>query len=672
MALSSMAVPGVVRRAGMAALLLTSVAVAAATLTPDQRAWYGARLGIGGSGAMMASQPMPDAIGEALLRWRRLRQADSYAFTDYAGFLLSYPGWPGEDGLRRAAERRLSLENPPPGDVIRFFDRFAPLTASAHARYADALLATGRRQDAEIAARAAWTRGLASPEDEARLLGNFGMAFTPSDQDLRMDRLLWDKSTAAAARQIARVTPAQAGPFLARLHLQQRDPLAASDPAFPRDAGWLTDRANWLRGSSRLIDARALLAQPLTLDRPPLKAEAWLETLLALARGAAADGQQATAYNIARQADTAFAIGTDVSQRSLGERDDYTSLVWLGATAAMKSLGRPADAVRLFDRYAAAAKSPQTRTRGLYWAGRAALAAGNQAAATNYFTLAAANPDQFYGQLAAERLGRPASVPQPDPIAIDPATRAAFAESTIVRAATMLGEIGDYADQSLFLRAIAANADSERDHALAAELARSINRPDLGVMVARNARNTGVSDFVPTGFPEVPVPPTAQGMWVMVHAISRQESQFDRNAVSRVGARGLMQLMPATARQVATRLGLPFDQGRLTSDPAYNIMLGSAFFQTLLDRYGGNHVLAVASYNAGPGNVNKWLAANGDPRMPGVDVLDWIEAIPFSETRGYVQRVLENAVVYDALNPQYARMPRQNRLSAYLGKRMPG
>jgi soluble lytic murein transglycosylase len=154
----------------------------------------------------------------------------------------------------------------------------------------------------------------------------------------------------------------------------------------------------------------------------------------------------------------------------------------------------------------------------------------------------------------------------------------------------------------------------------------------------------------------------------MIHAIMRQESQFDRNAVSHAGARGMMQLMPATAREWAGKTGQPYDYMRLTTDPAYNMSIGTAYFAMLLDRYGGNHVLAVAAYNAGPGNVAKWIAANGDPRLPGADVVAWIEAIPLSETRHYVQHVLENAVVYDLLNSDKARMPAQNRLSAYLGK----
>ena len=160
--------------------------------------------------------------------------------------------------------------------------------------------------------------------------------------------------------------------------------------------------------------------------------------------------------------------------------------------------------------------------------------------------------------------------------------------------------------------------------------------------------------------------------WTMIHAIARQESQFDREAMSPVGARGLTQLMPATAKEQAGKLGLPWDPNRLTEDIGYNVMIGSSFFDRMLNYYQGNYVLAVASYNAGPGNVNKFIRANGDPRQPGVDVVDWIEAIPLTETRAYVQKVLENAVVYDLFNPERARTPQKDRLSYYLGKKDAG
>jgi soluble lytic murein transglycosylase len=160
-------------------------------------------------------------------------------------------------------------------------------------------------------------------------------------------------------------------------------------------------------------------------------------------------------------------------------------------------------------------------------------------------------------------------------------------------------------------------------------------------------------------------------MWSMTHGITRQESSFDKSAVSFAGARGMMQLMPGTAREQAGKMGMAYDYYRLTSDPAYNVSLGSAYYARLLNIWGGNHVLAVASYNAGAGNVRKWVNAYGDPRQPGTDVVRWIERIPFTETRGYVQRVLENSVVYDRLNPQTAAATPVH-LSTYLGKSRPG
>ncbi|MFM6854733.1 MAG: lytic transglycosylase domain-containing protein, partial [Sphingopyxis sp.] len=206
---------------------------------------------------------------------------------------------------------------------------------------------------------------------------------------------------------------------------------------------------------------------------------------------------------------------------------------------------------------------------------------------------------------------------------------------------------------------------------LAAELAAQIGRPDLNVWMGRSARLNGHPDFVPAGFPTVSVPNALQSQWTFIHAISRQESSFDRAATSPVGARGQMQLMPGTAREQAARLGLGYDFSRLTTDTDYNMMLGSDYFGRMLNYFGGSYPLAVAAYNAGPGNVNRWLTSIGDPRTGSIAMLDWIEAVPLSETRGYVQRVLENAVVYESMRPGTTG-PQRNMLSRYLGKSQPG
>ncbi|SFS10129.1 lytic transglycosylase domain-containing protein [Sphingomonas jatrophae] len=620
------------------------------------------------------ASPGPDAaIGPAVNEWNRLRQSDNLPFADYARFLMAHTGWPGEAAMRRAAERQLKPDQIDAATVAAYFTRFEPTTVAGRTRQAEALRGLGRTAEANAAARAAWVAGPASSDDEARLFAFFNPVFTPEDQDRRMEVLLWARATASAERQLARVASPRRALYAARLAMLSKAPGAgALQPALASDAGFVVDRAMWLRDGGQSVAARNWLAGPMQLSGAPIAAEPYLDALLIFAQGAANDNQGSLAYGIAQKADFAFAPGTAVRERPLAERDPYTSLVWLGGDVALRKLNRPRDAAAMFQRYARAALTPSTQTKGLYWAARSLAQAGDAAAAQALFTEAAGHGDTFYGQLAAERLGRaPGMPPAPPATTPDPTARAAFDRSDLVRAARWLGSQGRWADQTTFLRQIAANAKTQTDHLLAVDLSRSIGRPDLGVMVARNAR-LGTADPVRFGFPQIAVPGPAEPLWTMVHAISRQESMFDREATSRVGAKGLMQLMPATAREQAGKIGLPYDYDRLTRDPQYNLLLGSSFYKRLLDSYGGSHVLAVAAYNAGPGNVRKFINANGDPRMPGVDVLQWIEAIPLTETRGYVQRVLENAVVYDALNPARARMPAQNRLSAYLGKRTAG
>ena len=649
--------------------VILSAAALAATLTPS----------LPGGGTMVPATPATSstsatALDAALLNWDRLSQSDSLGFGEYASFLLAHPGWPGEARMRRLAESKADPAFEVPALVVSFFTRFPPNSASGKARYADALMITGREAEATQAARSAWTGGNLAPDVETRLMARFGRNFTATDHDQRMERLLTERATGAAARQLPLVSAARQPIYSARLAMQMKSPDAqASLSGGMNDPGFIIDRARWLNDSGRWMDARSSLASPMQLSAPPLDARRWIASLLEFAQASANDNQSSTALGIALNADKAFAPGTNIRETDLGTRDVYTSLVWLGGQMALKRLGRPADAVTLFDRYARAAKTPQTQTKGLYWAGRAALAAGDSARATAYFQSAAQHGDQFYGQLAAERVSVPVGIiPQPLPVEITGATRTSFEASELVQAARLLGQRGQWRDQTLFLRTIAENVTTEADHVRAADLARKIGRPDLGVMVSRAWRNSGGGDPIRVGFPELAIPQPYQRQWTMIHAITRQESQFDRQIVSSAGARGLMQLMPRTAQDTAGKIGIIYDFDRLTSDPTYNIMLGSTFFANMLDSFGGNYVLAVAAYNAGPGNVRKWLAANGDPRTSNVDVIDWIEAIPFTETRGYVQRVLENAVVYDTLNPGTAVMPKQNRLSAYLGKNNPG
>jgi len=618
------------------------------------------------------------ALSIAISEWNAVRQSDALPFSSYARFLIAHPGWPGEAAIRKSAERALRVDAEDPQLVAAYFGRFAPASATSALRQAEALDAIGRRDEARAAARRAWTMGALTPVDESRLVTRWPGLLSSADHDTRMERLLWSRATTLAARQLSLTSPSRQPQFDARLAMQARAPDAATKLSYVAasatgDPGMIIDRVVWLRLTGQEYAAQALLAAPRRLNVPPLDAERWLETMVAVARNASAQGQQQTAFDIARQVEDIYPAGTVVRDQPFGERDEYTNATWLAGTLAMNKLGRPVDAIRMFDLYARAARSPQTRSKGLYWAGRAAEAAGRRTDASAYYANAAQMFDQFYGQLAAERLGRAPAIPAvTNRVEISQNQREAFFNCEIVRAVQILGMRGDRPAQTLFVRQIAQAASSDVDHVLAVELATRIARPDLSVMVGRSPGINGYDDYVRAGFPVVPLPEEARDNWTMVHAISRQESQFDRAAISRAGARGYMQLMPGTARETAVKIGASYDLNGLTNDPAYNIRLGNWYFSRLMDTYGGSYPLAVAAYNAGPGNVNKWLRANGDPRNGSVDILQWIEAIPLTETRGYVQRVLENAVVYDLIDPTKARVRTTTPLSTYLGKRTPG
>ncbi len=634
---------------------------------------------------LMAAQPTrsvavvnDSALAVAISEWNAVRQSDALPFSSYARFLVAHPGWPGEAAIRKSAERALRIDAEDPQLVAAYFGRFTPASATSTLRQAEALDAIGRRDEAKSVARRAWTMGALSADDESRLVTRWPGLLSTTDHDARMERLLWNRATPFAARQLSLTSPSRQPHFDARVAMQAKAPDAASKLGYVAasatgDPGFLIDRVTWLRLSGQEYAAQALLAAPRRLNAPPLDPERWLDVIVAVARNAVAQGQVQTAFDIARQVEDTYPAGTIVRDRPIGERDEYTNATWLAGTTALNRLARPADAIRMFDLYAKAARSPQTRAKGLYWAGRAAEAAGRRDVSQSYYTNAAVQFDQFYGQLATERLGRvPAIPPVTSTVEISRNDREAFFNQEIVRAVQILGQRGDHQTQTLFVRQIAQAATSDVDHVLAVELAQRIVRPDLAVMIGRSAGINGHDNYVRAGFPVVPLPEEAQSNWTIVHAISRQESQFDRAAVSHAGARGYMQLMPGTARETAVKIGASYSLGALMTDPAYNIRLGNDYISRMMSYYNGSYPLAVAAYNAGPGNVNKWLRANGDPRNGSVDILQWIEAIPLTETRGYVQRVLENAVVYDLIDPSKARMRSNTPLSSYLGKRTPG
>lgn len=663
---------------GLASAVALSGPVLAA-LTGAQRNWYAAKLADHSRSSYASpAGPMPDAIepvAETLVQWDRLRREDySTSFSEISNFLRQHPGWPLEMQLRRRAERLIDATTPP-ADRLAFFAAHPPLSAAAKYRAAEAWLATGRRDEAVRFARQAWISDGLPLNLEAELTAKFFAALTPEDHYARADRLLWSGQSSAAIRMGALIPESRRALIDTRLALKSDAPgaaerLAVLSPVDRTDPGLLADQANWLRRGFQTLQARALLADTAIAQGAPIDPVRWMQLRREVARSAAADGQYDLAYRIAANHRT-FPLGRPLNSWSDAERDVYTDLEFLAGWTALKTLNQPARAVDNFQNYRNAAKSPLTQARGDYWAGRAAEAAGSPAQARRFYESAARHPDYFFGQLAGERLDKPLVLPAPAPIVPSTQARQKFEASELVKAARLLGELGDRSRQTIFLKQLVETAGTLEQQRLVADLSPQLNRPDLGVLVAREARNDGELALLDAAYPRL----SATGLTgspSLVHAITRQESRFDRAAISPANARGLMQLMPATAAEQAGKLGLPYDFERLLGDEQYNATLGSAYLQRLIDRWGGNVMLAVASYNAGAGNVNKWIRANGDPRDPNVDVIDWIERIPFTETRIYVWRVLENAVMYDMLDRSTPRPLPPNRLSSYLGKRSPG
>ncbi|RPF70665.1 lytic transglycosylase domain-containing protein [Aurantiacibacter spongiae] len=581
-------------------------------------------------------------------------------FRTYADFLIANPGYPDETTLRARAEQRLREEFTSPDLLMAFFADHEPVTNYARAHYALALMGPNPDQARRYAIEA-WRGGEMSPTAEAALSASFGDSFDQDDHDARMNALLWQRDAEAAARQMPRVSPSKRGVFASRLAILQGGDGATNDPAAAADPGYLYNRSRELRQEGRTGEAVRMIVDGPALATTPFDQTAWTTEMLNLARSAGTRDS----VRIAQRIDQAFGANEDVSAKEYRLRDDYTSLMWLGGTNALWQLGDAAAAAPLFYRYGAAARTPPTRSKGFFWAGEAYRQAGDEEQARRYYEMAAQYADRFYGQMALTRLGRPLpaldGAPQGQPTE---AERQAFASAPITAAVSEVARDAPWSTGIRFYRAIADQAETVGEHLLVADLARRIGRRDLAVNLADAAMEDGHIGFTRIGYPRLETPPGAN--WTMVHALARQESQFAENAISHAGARGLMQFMPGTAQEEARRAGLPYSAQRLIDDPAYSMQLGSNHIERLIAYYDGSYPLAIAAYNAGPGNVNKWLRENGDPRTGEVDWLKWIEQIGFYETKNYVQRVIENAVVYEALYPEQASYTRPRQVTDFL------
>lgn len=587
--------------------------------------------------ARNAAAKAESALPRKIIDWIYMRQPGANVdFMERTAFIAENPTWPLMSELLRRAED--SIDRDIPSIVLTaWFATHPPVTAAGVLAYARALRTSGNVERASDVARTAWADGISGGREEQALLKEFGDAFSPEDHWERVDRLLYIGYTSTATRVLKFVDRERQ--LLARARIALITSRGGVDAAIARvpahlqnDAGLLYDRVRWRRQRGREEQARELIPEfPAGGPRPDL----WWRERHLLARDALSKGSAAEAYKLAKHHGATDSLSVSEAE-------------WLAGWIALRYLKDGEAALPHFEKVYDSVQRPVSLSRGAYWTGRAAEFLGRDDIAEEWYLRAGAYPTTYYGQLAIARL-KEGAIPQlpQDPVPTQE-DRETFEANELTQAVKLLLLTDEKIYQRHFARALAASSGFGSIRHLTAEMTSRLARPDIGVWVSRRAaaeKITLLKHGYPTPLYDYPENPEK----ALILAIARQESNFDPAARSPAGARGLMQLMPATARNVSRSLRLGYTRSKLTSDPAYNLQIGSRYLNSLVNRFEGSYILAAAAYNAGPSRAHRWIRQFGDPREQDTDAIDWIENIPFSETRNYVQRVMENLMVYRAI-----------------------
>lgn len=583
-----------------------------------------------------------DPLAKKLAIWAILRADDNNAeFAHYRAFVEANPGWPSVRMLRKRAENMLWEEKKDAATVRAFFGQAKPTTPKGRFALARALMAQGDRTAAAYYVREAWRTDSFSKELEAQALDTFKDLIGRADHKARMDRFLYGDDSEIATRAAARLGGHEPAIAKARIAVNAKSgnagKLLDAVPAAARhDAGWIFSRVQWLRRQDKIADAgRLMLAAPRDPAQLHNLDEWWIERRL-VARKLLDIGDARAAYQVARDA-------------APPTRDNYRSEhEFTAGWIALRFLANPAAAQAHFARIAHGTSNPIALARAGYWQGRAAEAAGKAQEARAHYAAASRYPTAYYGQLARARIGAGEIALQrpPQPSA---AQRASVKNMEVVRALELLYA----ADARDFVTPMVADLADRNADPLAlialAEITQSHGDARATLLIGKLALGHGHPFDLPA-FPTFGIPNySAVGPQVerpIVYAIARQESQFNQRTVSSAKAYGLMQVTPPAGKYVAKKFGVGYDEKRLINDPVYNTQMGAAELGDLIQDYRGSYILSFAGYNAGRGRVREWVERYGDPRDPKVDPVDWVERIPFSETRNYVQRVMENLQVY--------------------------
>ncbi len=584
----------------------------------------------------------PAFADNAFSTWERLRHPDtaSIRFAEGYAFLRAHPGWPQEKLIRIRSEAAALNDRPARNVMDAFCTDFPPISGRGMIACARD---TGMAEDAQTSLiRQGWVQGDFSEDEEERILHSYGERLRAQDHLARSERLLYEGKAPAAKRMRARLDADAQRVMDVRLAFITRDArapslLATLTQAQRQTPGILFERLRYRMRQGDGDLAELLLLAPNDVPYPDL----WWPARLSAAREAMNRRDYTDALELLEH-------HGDLKPEALAEA------LWLRGWILLRHRKDAAQAYTLFHRLYTSVTTPVSKARAAYWAARAAEANGNSEIAREWLEKAARHPTVFYGQLAIAKHAGDAPLSLPAAPSIGEAERQAFARDPLVLATRHALRSEDDEVRDLFMIALAQHFSSPAQLALFAQMAQKEGGTALGVEAAKLAMRNAVT-LIEQGWPRLSLPKNLPIEAALTLAITRQESEFDPNAKSTANARGLMQLLPSTAREVAKRTGLSYSPKMIT-DPTTNLTLGSRYLGRRIADFNGSYILAIASYNAGIGNVRKWVAANGAPPQTTDGVIDWIESIPFAETRTYVMRVLENLQVYRAQLDPDARL----------------
>jgi soluble lytic murein transglycosylase len=594
-----------------------------------------------------------DLAGRQLIDWYLYRGGYGTA-AEIRAFMQANPAWPDRERLNQRAEEALFNSTASPRDIKAFFADTPPATGVGMAVLASALAAEKDEAAARVLAAKAWAGYAIPATQEPNFLKKVGSLLTENDHKRRLDRLLlndsrWEGERKERAAVIRRVIPLLSEPEQKKaqarlavfLRAKNSEQLLSKLPplALKTEWGLAIQRAQSLRRQKKHEAAwEILLKEPESTLH--VKPDGWWEERRAGAYAALKAGKAKTAYELVR----------DPGQLSVNAQN---GALFMAGWVALRHLNDAKKALTHFDAFTKSADGPLSRARAYYWLGRTYETLGDQAKARESYRTAAANIDTFHGQLARLKLDPQASALPITPPATPTAEESArFNGLDAIQAIMLIEKAG--LDRSLryaFFNHLRFYFKTEAEAAMLAHLAEALGDTQLAVRIGKTAIGRGLNLMyyaypvhrLPTYTPLRRPPETA-----FILSIARQESEFNVSTFSGAGARGILQVMPITARHICRDYKLKCDIPRLMTDAAYNTMMGSAYIADRMDEFTGSYVLTLAGYNAGPGRAREWIKEFGDPRQAGVDPIDWIHRIPIEETREYVQKVLSNIQIYRA------------------------